>query len=522
MAQKDAKCEMLPAYWCGLLYPEVGVKNEAIGVLTSGDAPAYLYVDGKPDYSHRDDSVVTLPVQARELDKVGTYAGSLNGSGSGVKIELRVTHPFYWALVAILLGTAISLALLLWRQHLNPKSKLKQRCSDLVQEYRTAENYFKKWFESYKNHLLEGDQNYTAATSIGEYECDDRSIDAYQREFWREFQRYAQDNFAFNTASDDFKKLVKTLEIAETDAKQFGEQTEADGQSDSRFGESLRALGAALQGFDKFLKKEWGEDRTPALVRPAANLLNGGPLAVGAVQKISTQAKEHVALIENWQKMALEVKRYTLWYIRLWATQGMIYRHRDMLERAGARIIEAKHEMLDARDAAALAEVGTAADLKRAYGTLAYLGSLYGVWEVPEGKKQRQERKEGAKAMMLLAEKDVKITDFAPTFADPAQQLQASLPAKLRFKEWIKNAHNVSVAPITVPKVERNKRWIGNAIALGIILLVGTVALLLTVYSDKPWGTGRDYVAAVLLGVGAPLATQLLDTVKEFWGRLRS
>src|SRR3712207_5268351 len=201
------------------------------------------------------------------------------------------------------------------------------------------------------------------------------------------------------TSRNDFKKLVKTLETAESEPQQFGEQKGPDGRSSSRFGESLKDLGTALKSFDMFLKMEYGENRSPALVKSAASLLNGGPLAVGAIQKITTQAKECVTLIENWRKMAIEIKRYTLWYIRLWAIQRMTPRHREMLERAGARIIEAKNEMLDAKDTATLANLGTAEDLKHAYGTLAYLGSLYGVWEAPEAQKEQEQRKEGAVAL---------------------------------------------------------------------------------------------------------------------------
>jgi len=505
------------------LYSPTGVGDKAIGVVTSGDSPAYLYANGEPDYSRRADGVVTLPVQAKDLGKVGTYAGSLRGSGSAVKVELRVTHPIYWALGAILLGTLISLALVLWRQHWNPRSQLKQRCRGLIQEYRTANGHFRQWFWNYKNSRLEGNQQYTPVTSIGEYEPDEGTIRQYQREFWREVRRYARDNILFNTASDDFKKLVKTLETAESDAKQLGEQTGRDTRSDSRFGESLRALGAALESFDTFLKKEWGEDRTPALVGPAANLLDGGPLAVGAVQKVSTQAKEYVALIENWRKMAAEIKRYTLWYIRLRPSRGMDQRHRGMLERAGARIIEAKQEMMDAKDGATLAELGAAADLKRAYGTLAFLGSLYGVWEAPEKEKGREERREGAKAMMLLSRENVRIMSFAPTYADSNRHLDADLPEELHFGEWMEKAHYVPVAPRDVPQVERNKRWIVNATVLGTLLLVGILALLFPVYSaDEPWGTSRDYVAAVVLGAGATLAVQLADAVKQLWERLRS
>jgi hypothetical protein len=504
------------------LYPQTNAGDKAIGVVTSGDSPAFLYVNGQPDYSRRDDGIVALPVQARELNKVGTYAGSLRESGNAVKLELRVTHPFYWALGAILLGTLISLALLFWRQHWNPRSELKRRCRSLIQDYRTANGHFRKWFENYRNHRLEGHQQYTPVTSIGEYEPDEESIRTYQGEFWREVQRYARDNIFFNTASDDFKKLVKTLETAESDAKHLGEQTGRDGRSGSRFGESLRILGAALESFDKFLKNEWGEDRTPALVKPAANLLDGGQLAVGAVQKISTQAKDHATLIENWRKMAVEVKRYTLWYIRLRPTQGLSQRHRGMLERAGARIIEAKQEMMEAKDGATLAELGAATDLKRAYGTLAFLGSLYGVWEAPEKEKEREEREEGAKAMMLLSKEDERITSFAPLYADPNRHLDAKLPEEPKFEEWMEKARHVPVAPADVPRVERNKRWIVNATVLGVILLVGILALLFPIYSDKPWGTGRDYVAAVVLGAGAPLAVQLSDTVKQLWERLRS
>jgi hypothetical protein len=503
------------------LYSESDAGDKAIGVVSSEDSPAYLYVNGKPNYSRRTDGVVTLPIEVRELGKVGTYAGSLREPGSGVKIEVRVTHAFYWALAAILLGTAIAFLLLLWRQRWNPKSQLKQRCSDLVRNYRTAERHFQRWFENYKNRALEGNQSYTVVESIGKYKPDEDSVVKYQRDFWREFERYAQDNWLFDTSKDDFKKLVKTLETAESDAQQFGEQKGTDGRSDSRFGGSLKDLGAALESFDKFLRKEYGEERTPALVKPAANLLKGGPLAVGAVQKITTQAKEYVTLIENWRKMAIEIKQYTLWYIRIWATQGMTPRHREMLERAGARLIEAKNEMMDAKDTATLANLGTAEDLKRAYGTLAYLGSLYGVWEAPEAQKEQEQREEGAVAIMLLQKEEVKISEFASVYTDSNQNLVETLPDP-QFDEWLNEAKYVPLTSEKVARIERNRRWLGNVIALGLILLIGILPLLLQAYSDKPWGTLRDYVAAFLLGAGAAVVAQFSDTVKQLWGRLKS
>jgi hypothetical protein len=268
-----------------------------------------VYVNGKPDESQ--EGVVMLPIRVEGLNSVGTYSGKLAlvDTDDLAEIKIQVTDLFVWPILAFLLGVLIAFICLLWKQHWRPYSLLKNRGNHLETNYKNGAMVFKGKYGS---------------SNFREYALNDSDIESYKKAFDKALKTYARSNLLFDTTSEDFKKLDKTLETAERDAQQFGKlDDKSDGKSDGKLdgkspmGESLESLQTSLEDFAKFLSEEFVVDRTPALVKPVAVLLKGRPFGVGAAQKIVVQADEYVNLIETWQVMATQIKRYELWGIKI-------------------------------------------------------------------------------------------------------------------------------------------------------------------------------------------------------------
>ena len=461
-----------------LILPE---KDTHIGIVYNEGRLGHVYVNGEPSESQK--GVVLLPIRVGGLDTVGAYSGKLNMAGIGddegaIRVQVKVTDHIGWAIGAIIIGVAIPFLVLFYMQWWLPNYKLKKRRDLLVNKYQDAEGQFMEHYGS----------------KFGEYTPNYDAIEKYNADFDKARIAYTQSNrLSLDMDSEDFKKLIKTLETAENDAQQFGDP--------AGFGKLIEGLQTALEDFAKFLCAEFLVDRQPAFVRPATDLLKGGPLAVGAAQKITIHANGYVNLIKAWQVMAAQIKRYELWGYKLSDKKDMTAGDQEVLQRARAKVMEAKNEMLDAMDAATLADLGSAEDLRRAYTQLAYLGSRYGVWEGPEEEKNQEQRDEGFRAMKLCWKIEL-----------PAIKLDGD---KLMYK-WRQQAKFVSIESEKVAKIEQVIRWLGDAGVIGLAVAVAILTGLTQLYFSKTFGTFEDYLSVILLGTGTQVTLKgLTETIKK-------
>jgi hypothetical protein len=229
-------------------------------------------------------------------------------------------------------------------------------------------------------------------------------------------------------------------------------------------------------------------------------------LKVKAATEVSARAKEYVDFVASWRASAKRVRRYEAWAKlldeklkrpRTWPPKEDV----DKLALASAKVVEAENELLDAEDASALTDLGTAEDLKKAYEALATLGAKYDVWPTEP-------------------------LSSLPTLSVAPFQAAASPTNKLAIGPLVEKAEHALPSPPT--QTVRQSPVFGNAwaaLALVLGLLVAVLVVLATqVYpaAGVPFGTTKDYLAAIAAGAtGAALVQFLQGPLTTFLTRLR-
>ncbi|HLL41286.1 MAG TPA: hypothetical protein VK357_16720 [Rubrobacteraceae bacterium] len=278
--------------------------------------------------------------------------------------------------------------------------------------------------------------------------------------------------------------------------------------------------------FDKYLRDdlELNPRLWPALVAPAAAKLQGGKLKVGAAKEISTQAGAYAGLIAEWRESFKQILRNYAWAARLQKQfEGMDPKppeeDRKTLRNAAGKLVEALNELLDAKDATALKELGTTEDLKEVYKALAALGGKYNVWlvtgrPVTDGKLFRN-------AIRIFADSENSSEFAAEILKQPDDEESAQSIAELAgagsFKSPSPKPHAVNV--------RRFSPTATAVLSVGLALLIALVATFVAqVYpvSGTPFGTTKDYFAAIAAGAtGAAISSFLQSPLTSLLTRLR-
>lgn len=203
-------------------------------------------------------------------------------------------------------------------------------------------------------------------------------------------KRYWRSTVYFDDTTDAYKELEQSLEYVEDDIACL--------RAPERLSEKLLALKTALDELAEFLNTEFYTLEAPRFVVPLAALLKGpappsppakeGTLQVGQALATADAADAGIVLIASWRALADELVSYRKWWLRLmrdskhspsshatWEAG-----HLARLNQARSWLAQAEHELLNVADADGLAQFDTAADIKRAYGHLAYLSDLHGHW----------------------------------------------------------------------------------------------------------------------------------------------
>lgn len=462
-----------------------GLKPDSVlGVLANGDNLAYVTIAGlaRPG----EGGVALLPVRIEQLRAVGTYAGKVDPAPSrdgktAIALQAKVTHHWLWAALAIGASTALGYWALVWVRRGRVKRLLGERSARLERDYRAIRTAWPVDFTAQYPHFS------------GYQPPSEDAVKSYLRAFEAALGTYASGNWLFDAGSDAFKKLVQRLELGEGDIQALG-----------RLGASLAPLETEAEQFEQFVNDDFPVTRPPVLLESVADLLKGSPLPVGGAPKVAAEVKEFVGLLQTWRKLAFQVKRYEVWAMRLTqaVNAGLIQispADQELLQRARARVAEAREEMLDARDTPGLADLGSAEDLRRAYGFLAYLGGRYQLWERPQANKTKQE-----------------------SLAD-ARLLCAGLPLpQVHLGALLAQAAGTVLGPLDLPQVDHAVRVLGDLVLVTVAVIVAIVAGLNQYYFGKTFGTVPDYLVVLFLGsaVGAvfkgvaDVATQLRAPIK--------
>ncbi len=489
-------------------------KKPALGTVSGGFGDGHATVVAAENFNGRVKSggVHPLAVHVDGLEGVGTYTGTLTIDGVDTDVELFVSDALLWPFVFLLLGVALAGAALFLAKRLVPNSRLKRRCHDLKQRYKDALENFQD------NNLLNRRKNALIEQGMSLKEADltidnlrtcgvcDTSVQEYQERFDQLLTDYRKENYFFDTGAEDYEQLLTTLESAESDSRHLG--------NPEGLGKSLQDLALALYRFEKYLREDLELHPTlrPALVKPAAAKLKGGPLKVRAAKEISEQAKVYTGLIADWRKSVKQIIRYYRWAALLEAIfKDMNPKPEDdwkALQSATGRIVEALNELLDAEDAAALKELGAAEDLKEAYKTLATLGGKYCVWQAPVEPGTEVGVFRGATRIFVQS-------PDSPNWAahclrpqsDPASpQSIAALAASLPFE-------SPSPRPPRV-NVRRPTPIATTVLSIGLALVIALAVAFAAIYpaTGAAFGTSKDYLAAITAGATGGTLSRFLQT----------
>jgi hypothetical protein len=480
-------------------------REQSLGVLSGGegDGQAKVFATKKLKEAPDSSGVVSVPVRVEGLEGVGTYSGTLTAGGVDFEEQLVLSDSLGWAVGCVAIGLFISILLLVITKRSWPVATLKGRAKRLSADYKTALAAFKGQLDESKQALEDAGSDPNEAEAVKErlegYELDTDDVENYRKNFVYHLKAYIKDSFFVDTSSQVYKDVFALLETAESDARHLGSQ---DG-----FGKALKDLAVCLDGFCRFLRNELRPKRPPALATSAAAPLRGGKLKANAAKEVSARAKESVSLIASWCDSAKRVRRYEAWaklldekleHTRPWPPKE----DADKLVLAAAKVVEAENELLDAENASVLKDLGTDQDLKEAYETLASLGAKYDVW--PPIKPL------SSPATLFAApfqdhNAPVDVLAIKPLVAKPQHELP-SPPTKM-----------VSIRPVF------GNAWAALALVLGVLLaVVGVLATQVYPAAGTPFGTTKDYLAAIVAGATGPAVVQFLQgPLTTFLTRLR-
>jgi hypothetical protein len=499
---------------------QLKTRGSFVGDIIDGSHIGRVYIAGAADRSIQ--GVVQIPLEIRGLESVGTYEGALSVArhakpADAIKVKLKVADAWWWAVGALLLGTALVLLPQIWLRRKRPEKALHDRHRELLGKYNAAQGSFTAYFANYPN-------KNSGASAFKE--PSDADINSYAKSVDTAIRTYAKSTWYFDTTSDAYKKIDQSLKLAETDAAFYGD---AGG-----FGKSLVELDTALSKLARVVRispeddqvmalvdGRLSVDRRPALALAAASVLKGAVLKIGGAEARARQANDYTTLIGTWCAMAEQTKRYELWALAVAefaesnpagsSEENMSFDDLAQLRVATGKIYEGKNELLDATDASTLTGLGAAKALDAAYGTLASLGGLYSIWvpPLPISATGTAPSPPVIRALTLLENGPIKRAALGSQVPEETDAVE----------KWVESVKSVAVTPAQAVVLRKTLRWIADAGVVALALVVGIIAALDTLWFGKTWGTLQDYLSFIFVGVAAQgVAKGLTGTLTQLRG----
>ena len=448
---------------CGVTDDEAACPS--LGNLYDGDEIAQVRVAG-PARSER--GVTLLPVTVSGADAVGDYRGRLDVPGSdGVAVALQVTAPWWWAVVALLIGAALAVAAQLWTGRIRPMTRLRERVKALQGAYADGDRVVK----SVTHGLVTGPTPERVA--------------AYGDGVEQAIGAAGRSALGWDAGSDGGRAVEASLALAERDAAYLAAET-------GGLADALAELAAAVDALER-------DPAAEALGRPrllsAASALLNGRLNVGEAVARGRAAREAVALLERWRDLAARARRYERWLSTLRALGELPPAEARLLDFADATLFEVARELLDAADGATLERLGTAEELDRVYDALARVGGAHDAW-LPVDPAPGQETR-----LELFGGRLRERLDGRGGGADDRE------------------AEVVARAARAAKLVQAGSRAADVAV-VALAVFSGVLAGLVAFYFGKTWGSLSDFLTLVFAGTAATaLAQGVLDQLAKVWDR---
>jgi hypothetical protein len=293
--------------------------------------------------------VQEVPVRLHSSDHpVGDFAGTvtLPGSSPPIKVKLTAKDAWWCAVIALLVGVLVTLAIQLWNGRWQPKDALLERARALPARY--------------------GDSSGAGEPTIT---VSKKGLRAYRKAVQRSIEQYASSVVEFDTTSAAYKAIDASLKLAEEDAVVL---TSKSGLA--------RAIGTlereAIATTNSLHAKEVMD--VPEILRLAAEMRKRVPLQVGEATKRANQADELLPTLVEWHKLASRLLANVVWMQAL-ASNARLATRRSTLTRIGVDLWTSRQRLFEATRPSEIAAVGSSKTLARAFERIAYLAAETGL-----------------------------------------------------------------------------------------------------------------------------------------------
>jgi hypothetical protein len=430
-----------------------------IGNLYRGGQIVRVRVIG-PSRLNGAEGVQELPVRLHSsAHPVGDFEGALTlpGATQSIKVKLTAKDAWWCAVVALLLGAVFALLVQLWNGRWRPRGALIERKRALTLRYRTS-----------------------SVPGYPEIELSAAGLTTYLAGINEAIEQYAASVVEFDTTSDAYKAIDASLKLAEDDAAILS--------GEGGLKRSLDPLKGELQTTIEMLSDKEVAD-TPEILGVAAEILNGGTLAVGEAIKRKAQAEALLPVLIQWRKLVSRLMTNAVWLKALTANGRLIESggpDSAMLARAGVELWALRKRLFEVASASDLAAIGSSGAPAQAFARVAYLGVKYEIVEPDPNQAPK------------AVDGKLQLTDLGYVGS------KTGAPT-LTMKRVYANAASVDVQaaePARLPAPQK-LRVVGDSIALLASVAISVVAGLSTFYFSKSFGSFDDYLTVIVIGSAA-------------------
>ncbi|HSZ13205.1 MAG TPA: hypothetical protein VK790_04140 [Solirubrobacteraceae bacterium] len=425
-----------------------------IGNLYQGERTVRVEVSGTLKHGEH---VLELPIHLDgSSHPVGTYEGSvtLPGVTQSIKVKLSAQDGWWCAVLALLLGVALTAGGQWWNGHGRPKRALLERSRALISQY-----------------------DVTVATGRARITPKDSNVRAYVKAVEDAIRVYARSVAVLEPKSEAYKQIDEALKLAEADAEVFGGALER----------ALDRLWPEIDSTTALLSKK-AVPESPEILRLAAELVNPGELGVGEATQHAKQAEQLAPVLAAWRKLTTRVLTNVVWLKALdgeidkLTTEAAREGARNTLEEAGLTLSDVRRSLFEATDPAEIAAIRSSAQLSHALGQIAATANKYKVEE---------------------PDPEAPLSSVAGDLEAVGYKLRKG--AALTVATVKKESVNARVRPARPATMPPSKWWVlvGDSIVLLGSVVASIVAGLSAFYFYKTFGSVEDYLTVIVVGTAA-------------------
>ena len=445
---------------------------EHLGNLYQGSRVVLVSVRGKAfEDQHKD--VQELPIKLKYFGHpVGTYEGTLtltDGKVSrSVKLKVDFKDAWFFAVLALLLGTLIALVPQLYEGRWRLKSGLEERRDRIEEEYWSAR-----------------------VQGFPSLRVDGGGLEKYLAGVDKAIRDYARSVVLLDTKSTAYGEIDKTLTLAEVDSRPL---------LLGGLGRSLTALQHEAKLTTDLLKQKEVSD-LPQILLLAAEPLKGS-IGIGEAAKRAKTADDLTAVIKSWRGLIDRVLFYAVWLKRVsgdpkTGAHKLTQADSQLIATAGAELFGVRQELFEeVTDAEGLARVRNSGRIERASTGIVQLAT---------------------KLKVPMPPHDARPNEYAGLLKDvgyPSKQGPPMTDEDVDAKSTELEA--TPILPVDLP-ARKLRLVLFDALALTSAVAVSIIAGLSAFYFGKSFGTLEDYLTVIFAGTAAQVvAKAVLERLEVF------